>query len=84
MILQLLVGLVSSYRYDKELFDPNVANIEADRLHEAIKSKQLDRDDIVYIISTRNFCQLKTTFESYKQKFGNTIMQVQFCIKMNI
>ncbi|CAN1822750.1 Annexin D3, partial [Linum perenne] len=72
---QLLGGLVRSYRYDKELVDMNFANVEASKLHEAIKTKQLYHDDLIYILSTRNLYQLRTTFELYKQRFGNSIDQ---------
>ncbi|OAY53469.1 annexin D3 [Manihot esculenta] len=72
---KLLVGIVSSYRYDKELVDMNIASLEAAKLHEAIKRKQLDHDDIVYILSTRNVYQLRATFKCYQQKFGNPIDQ---------
>ncbi|XVF82085.1 hypothetical protein PTKIN_Ptkin16aG0015700 [Pterospermum kingtungense] len=67
---KILLGLVTSYRYDKELVDVDIANLEADRLHEAIKTKELVHDDVVYILSTRNFSQLRTTFECYKNKHG--------------
>ncbi|EOY19973.1 Annexin [Theobroma cacao] len=70
---KVLLGLVTSYRYDKELVDMDVANLEADRLHEAIKTKELAHDDVVYILSTRNFHQLRTTFECYRKKYGNPI-----------
>ncbi|XP_043699059.1 annexin D3-like [Telopea speciosissima] len=70
---KLLLGLVSPYRYDRELVDPNVADSEASVLHDAIKKKQLDHDDVVWILSTRNMFQLKATFECYKQKYGNHI-----------
>ncbi|XVF24403.1 hypothetical protein REPUB_Repub13aG0124800 [Reevesia pubescens] len=70
---KILLGLVTAYRYDKELVDMDVANLEADRLHEAIKTKELAHDDVVYILSTRNFYQLRTTFECYQKKHGNTI-----------
>ncbi|CAI0560243.1 unnamed protein product [Linum tenue] len=72
---KLLGALVRSYRYDKELVDMNFANSEAAKLREAIKTKRLDHDDVVYILSTRNKYQLKTTFELYKQRFGNPIDQ---------
>ncbi|CAN1316397.1 Annexin D3 [Linum perenne] len=75
-IRKLLGGLVRSYRYDKELVDMNFANVEASKLHEAIKTKQLYHDDLIYILSTRNLYQLRTTFELYKQRFGNSIDQV--------
>lgn len=70
---KILVGLVTSYRYDKEVVDTDVENLEADRLHEAIKTKDLAHDDVVFILSTRNFYQLRTTFECYKKKHGNPI-----------
>ena len=54
----------------------DVANLEADRLHDAIKTKELVHDDVMYILSTRNFYQLRTTFESYKKKYGNPIDKV--------
>lgn len=55
----------------------NVANSEAAKLHEVIKTKQLDHDDMVYVLGTRNVYQLRETFECYKQNFGNPIDQVQ-------
>ncbi|XP_042490966.1 annexin D3 [Macadamia integrifolia] len=72
---KLLLGLVSSYRYDRELVDANVADSEASVLHDAIEKKQLDHDEVVWILSTRNTFQLKATFECYKQKYGNSIDQ---------
>ncbi|XP_054811896.1 annexin D3-like [Prosopis cineraria] len=72
---KLLVGLVSSYRYDKEVVDPEAAMLEAARLNEAINKKQLDHDDIVWILSTRNVFQLRATFAYYKQLYGNTLEQ---------
>ncbi|KAL5547258.1 hypothetical protein UlMin_006945 [Ulmus minor] len=49
---KLLVGLVSSYRYDKEVVDKVLAESEASQLHEAFKTKQLDHDHVVWILST--------------------------------
>ncbi|KAJ8900168.1 hypothetical protein K2173_024808 [Erythroxylum novogranatense] len=70
---KILVGLVSSFRYDKELVNADVANSEAEILHNAIKMKQLDNDDLVYVLSTRSFSQIRATFKSYEQRFGNHI-----------
>ncbi|XP_022138882.1 annexin D3 [Momordica charantia] len=72
---KLLVGLVSSFRHDKEVVDNVVADSEADLLHNAIKAKQLNRSGVVWILSTRNFFQLRATFACYKQKYGNPIDQ---------
>lgn len=76
LVKQILMGLVTSYRHDKEVVDTDVANLEADRLHEAIKTKDLAHDDVVFMLSTRNFYQLRTAFECYKKKHGNPIDKV--------
>ncbi|CAN1316387.1 Annexin D3 [Linum perenne] len=72
---KVLVGLVRSYRYDKELVDMNIAQSESSKLYEAIELKKLDDEDVVYILSTRNAYQLKATFELYEQLSGNPIHQ---------
>ncbi|XP_058079341.1 annexin D3-like [Magnolia sinica] len=72
---KLLLALVSSYRYDREVVDENIANLEADKLHDAIKKRQLDREDVIWILSTRNKTQLKATFNSYKQVYVKPIDQ---------
>ncbi|GFZ02609.1 annexin 3 [Actinidia rufa] len=74
-VRKVLVGLVSSYRYDRELVDLNIANVEAAKLHDAIKKKHLDHDEVVWILSTRNAFQLKATFACYQQDYGNTLYQ---------
>lgn len=70
------MGLVSSYRYDKEMVDFNVADLEAVRLREAIERKELDHDDILWILTTRNVFQLRATFQVYEQNYGHSIDQV--------
>ncbi|KAK7848393.1 annexin d3 [Quercus suber] len=70
---KLLLGLVSSYRYDKELVDNMITKSEAATLHEAIKTKQLDHDEVVLILSTRNVFQLRATFDYYKLHYGKPI-----------
>lgn len=74
--MQILVGLTSSFRYDGAVVDLDVANDEASKLQEAIALKQLDQDVVVWILSTRNVFQLRATFESYHQKYGNIIYEV--------
>ncbi|KAH7862426.1 hypothetical protein Vadar_004663 [Vaccinium darrowii] len=74
-VRKVLVGLVSSYRYDGEVVDSIIANLEAAKLHEAIETKHLDLDDFLWILSTRNVFQLKATFEVYQQKYGNSMYQ---------
>lgn len=76
--MQLLLGLVTSYRFDKEVVDANVAKLEAEHLHNAIKKKELDHDHVVWILGTRNFFQLRATFASYKQEYSTSIDEVSF------
>lgn len=76
VVVQLLVGLVSSYRYDKVAVSLEVAKSEAEKLHEAINNKQLDDDHIVWILSTRNLFQLRETFACYKQLYDKTFEEV--------
>ncbi|KAL3348599.1 hypothetical protein AABB24_021996, partial [Solanum stoloniferum] len=72
---KVLVSLVSSNRYNKELVDHGTANLEASKLREATRTKQLGSDELVLILSTRNIHQLKATFECYKQNYGFSIDQ---------
>ncbi|KAK4379073.1 hypothetical protein RND71_000935 [Anisodus tanguticus] len=74
-VQKILIGLVRSYRYDKELVDPSIANAEAAILREAIRTKQLDSDNFLMILSTRNVHQLRATFKCYNQNYGFTIDQ---------
>lgn len=59
-----------------EEVDEKIAKSEADQLHDAIERQQLDQDHIIWILSTRNQCQLKATFNIYKQDYGNPIDKV--------
>ncbi|XP_047342140.1 annexin D3 [Impatiens glandulifera] len=70
---KILVGLVTSYRYDGQAVNTNIANVEAGQLYDFVKRKQLDNDDLVWILSTRNHFQLSETFKCYKLKYGNSI-----------
>ncbi|KAF3674688.1 Annexin D3 [Capsicum annuum] len=74
-VQKVLISLVSSYRYNKQLVDHSIANLEASKLREATRTKQLDCDELVLILSTRNIHQLKATFECYKQNYGFSIDQ---------
>ena len=78
--------LATSFRYDKEKVDKEVATIEAGMLHEAISKKQLDHDHVLYIIGTRSIYQLRATFVAYKQSYGNTLDKVlkHLCLALRI
>ncbi|CAL9037012.1 annexin D3 isoform X1 [Musa acuminata AAA Group] len=70
---QLLVQLVSSYRYDGEHVDEEIAKSEAAELHDAIRKSQPCHAEVIRILSTRNKVQLKETFKHYEQNFGKAI-----------
>ncbi|XP_031110999.1 annexin D3-like [Ipomoea triloba] len=72
---KVLVGLVISYRYDKEVVDIPTANLDAAKLHEAIQTQQLDNDDVIFILSVRNFFQLRASFLCYQQNYRYSIDQ---------
>jgi hypothetical protein len=75
--LQLLVSLVSSYRYAGEHVDTDVAKLEAAQLSEAIRERKLHGDDdVVRIISTRSKSQLGATFQQYREGQGTDIAEV--------
>lgn len=78
-----MVSLVSSYRYDKEVVDSTIANMEAAKLREAIVAKKLDDDELLRVLSTRNIFQLRETFQHYKYNYGTSIDQVAFLTKIN-
>nr|GMD71896.1 annexin D3-like isoform X2 [Ipomoea batatas] len=72
---KVLVGLVSSYRYDKEVVDIPTANLDAAKLHEAIQTQQLDNDDVIFILTVRNVFQLRASFLCYQQNYQYSIDQ---------
>ncbi|KAF6155367.1 hypothetical protein GIB67_019893 [Kingdonia uniflora] len=72
---KVLVNLVSSYRYDGEVIDMNLAKSEAATLRGTIEKKQLDNEYLVLILSTRNIYQLRATFICYLQTYGNSLYQ---------
>ena len=49
----------------------------SDQLSEAIREKQLQRDEVVRIISTRSKSQLRATFQQYKEDRGTDIGKVR-------
>lgn len=82
--MQILVGLVSSFRFDGAVVDLDVADDEASKLQEAVKLKQLDQDIVMWILSTRNVFQLKATFESYHKKYGILLHEVKCLLILRV
>lgn len=77
---QLLVGLVSSFRYEGPQVDNEMAKCEAKALNSAIKSagsgKLIQNEEIVRILTTRSKSHLKATFKHYKELHGKPIEEV--------
>ncbi|KAK9282773.1 hypothetical protein L1049_010994 [Liquidambar formosana] len=66
LLLQLLVALVTAYRYGGDEINARLANSEADILHDAIKDKAFNHEEIIRIVSTRSKAQLMATINRYK------------------
>ncbi|XP_064949705.1 annexin D3-like isoform X1 [Musa acuminata AAA Group] len=71
--LQLLVRLLTSYRYPEEHVAVELAKHEAAQLFDAVQKKQLHQDEVIRVLSTRNKSQLKETFEQYTEGYGRHI-----------
>uniref|UniRef100_A0A0A8ZGA9 Annexin D4 n=1 Tax=Arundo donax TaxID=35708 RepID=A0A0A8ZGA9_ARUDO len=75
----LLVGLVSAYRYEGPRVNEEVASAEAKALGAAVKSaggvagKLVANDEVVRILSTRSKPHLVETFKYYKEMHGRHI-----------
>ncbi|CAL9108163.1 annexin Gh1-like [Musa acuminata AAA Group] len=70
---KLLVPLVSSYRYEGSEVNTSLAKSEAKMLHEKIKGKDYNHEEVIRILTTRSKAQLLATFNDYKNQFGNPI-----------
>ncbi|CAL0303570.1 unnamed protein product [Lupinus luteus] len=70
---QLLVGLVSTFRYGGDEINARLAKNEADILHEAIKDKKHNHEEVIRVLSTRSKTQLVATFNRYRDEHGISI-----------
>ncbi|KAE9592731.1 putative annexin [Lupinus albus] len=70
---QLLVGLVTSYRYTGDEINVRLAQSEAEILHDSIKEKNGNEEEAVRILSTRSKIQLIATFNHYREIHGTSI-----------
>uniref|UniRef100_A0A0D9X2G5 Annexin n=1 Tax=Leersia perrieri TaxID=77586 RepID=A0A0D9X2G5_9ORYZ len=78
VLIEMLVRLVSSYRYegDDEFVDMDVVRLEASQLAEAIrKKKQPNGDEVIRIVTTRSKSQLRATFQRYREDHGADITE---------
>lgn len=74
------MGLVSTYRYNGEEVNARLASSEADILHEAIKDKAFNNEEVIRILSTRSKAQLNATFNHYRDVNKTSITKVYITI----
>jgi len=72
-IRQLLVGLVTAFRYNGDEINARLAKSEAGILHDAIKDKAFNHEEVIRIVSTRSKAQIMATFNYYREDQGTSI-----------
>ncbi|KAK7401331.1 hypothetical protein VNO78_12727 [Psophocarpus tetragonolobus] len=70
---QLLVGLVSTYRYEGVEINAKLAQTEASILHETLKEKKGNYEEVIRVLATRSKTQLVATFNRYRDEHGISI-----------
>lgn len=73
---QLLVALVSSYRYGGDEVDLRLAKAEAKILHEKISDKAYSDNEVIRILATRSKAQINATLNHYKDEYEEDILKV--------
>ncbi|XP_020538846.1 annexin D2 isoform X2 [Jatropha curcas] len=70
---ELLVPLVTAYRYEGGEVNMGLAKSEAKILHEKISKKAFSAEELTSILSTRSKAQINATLNCYNDQFGNSI-----------
>lgn len=74
---QLLLALVSAYRYEGSRVHDKNAKYDAQALHRAINNNSSDEDEeLVGILCTRSKLHIWAVSEHYKQLFGKDLSEV--------
>lgn len=68
---------MTAYRYDGNEINAKLACSEANILHEAIKDKAFNHEEVIRILSTRSKTQLMATFNKYRDDHGCSISKVR-------
>lgn len=74
--LQLLVPLVSTFRYDGGDVNMMLARTEAKILRDKISDKDYAHEELIRILTTRSKAQINATLNHYNDNFGNAINKV--------
>ncbi|KAK1552673.1 hypothetical protein Q3G72_021368 [Acer saccharum] len=72
-IRKLLVALVTAFRYTGDEINARLAKSEAGILHDAIKDKEFNHEEVIRIVSTRSKAQVMATFNCYRDDQGTSI-----------
>lgn len=82
VLSQLLVALVSAFRYTGDEVDARLAKCEADTLYDAIKNKYLNHEEVIRIVSTRSKIQFLATTNSFRDEHGTSITKVSESVSL--
>lgn len=75
---------MSSYRYNGEEIDTRkLGHSEAEILHEAIKKKAFNSDEVIRILTTRSKAQLNAIFNRYREEHATSITKVMVYVKLH-
>ncbi|XP_010670505.3 annexin-like protein RJ4 [Beta vulgaris subsp. vulgaris] len=72
---KLLLLLVSVYRHETEVSEPELVKAEAEILHNCIKDKAYNHDQIIRILTTRSKAQLISTFYCFGDVYGTSFAE---------
>uniref|UniRef100_A0A2N9GBD0 Annexin n=1 Tax=Fagus sylvatica TaxID=28930 RepID=A0A2N9GBD0_FAGSY len=64
---------LTAYRYDGHEINEKLAKSEAAILHEAIRDKTFNHEEVIRILTTRSKAQLKASFNRYRDDHGKSI-----------
>lgn len=67
---------MSAFRYNGDEINARLAKTEAEILHDAIKDKVLNHEEVIRILSTRSKAQLLATFNRYRDEHSTSITKV--------
>ena len=81
LCMQLLVGLVSAYRYEGNKVNDDLAKSDAKILAEAVASpgeKAIENDEVVRILSTRSKLHIQQLYKHFNQINGSDLLGVTY------
>ncbi|GJN09780.1 hypothetical protein PR202_ga27815 [Eleusine coracana subsp. coracana] len=71
--LQLLLALVSTYRYEGDAVDTSLAKSEPKTVCEVVRNGAKDHEELIRIVGTRSKAQLVATFSCFRDEHGTSI-----------